>query len=175
MTITITEYGSNSMDDGVNTSVSSWTVSAASASQITLTSTYQGTALTATFQGAFSFSQPVTGLSLDTVLNGYGTGTVDSLSVSGGGVVEGTKTFSTPVSLELLRLADSSVLASDLLYNGQESFTTGSGATTGNHWYGYAGYATLYDNHLFSAGSTDTFFGGSGGINTLVLPGASTG
>lgn len=180
MTVTITEFGSFSTDNSVDDPVikpssiadSSWIISSITSNQIVANAQMQGHALTITLAGTFNpaLTAGVKTFADFQTLNNLSGETIASQTLSFDGQVVGSYVFSTPVNAGLFSYASKSSIAAALMYTGKETFITGNGQTGGDRFYGYSGYATYNDNHLYSSSQQDRFVGGSGGINTLILP-----
>lgn len=107
-------------------------------------------------------------------LNNLNVSNITSQTINFDGQFMGSYVFSTPVDAGIFLHASKSSIAAGLVFTGKEIFISGNGQTGGDRFYGYSGYATYYDNHLYSSSEQDRFVGGSGGVNTVVLPANKT-
>jgi hypothetical protein len=180
MTITITEIGSFSLDNGVNDPAinpssipdSSWIISTITANQIVANAQIQGKTATITINGSFDSSITST---LKTFADAAKipfnkNNTVSSESFKFDGQIGATVVSDVPVQFSIFAGASSSAIVSQLFYSGKLIFNAGNGQTNGDSFYGYSGYATFNDPHLYNSSHYDTFVGGTGGVNTLILP-----
>jgi len=189
MTITITEGGSFSVTNSISDPTinpaqitnNDFTIASATNSQIVLTAPVGGGAtLTVNLNGSFNATAVNNSgiTNLGTFINSssfssFSSGTVTSIVDYIGTSQLQSTSFSSPVNAILSNEAGSSTLAANILYAGQQVILNTNTKGSEDSWYGYTGYATLNENHVYSS-HPDIFVGGSGGINTLVLPGASS-
>ena len=180
MTITITELQGLSFDNSVSdprinpSSIpdSNWVVSTLTSTQIVGNSQLQGHAIAITLNGTFNLkgvSSIKTFADFASLPYDEGNKISSQLFLFDGQVV-GSVVSSAPIQANLFANAGISSIAAQLVYSGKELFVTSSTPSDGDRFYGYSGYATYTDSHLYSSSNQDRFVGGTGGINTLVLP-----
>ena len=180
MTITITEASGFSFDNSVNDPVinpssipdSSWVISSLTSSKIIAGTQIQGHAFSITLNGSFNtqLASNVKNLADLENMSFDGTGTITSQIFTVDGQNAGSITSSTPILANIWSAAGTSSIAAQIMYSGKAIFNAPSGSTNGDRFYGYTGYATFNDSHLYDSANQDRFVGGTGGINTLVLP-----
>ena len=180
MTITITELQGLSFDNSVSdprinpSSIpdSNWVISTLTSSQIVGNSQMQGHAIAITLNGTFnlkSISSIKTFADFTSVPYDEGNKISSQLFLFDGQIA-GSIVSSVPIQADLFANAGISSIAAQLVYSGKELFVTSNSPSPGDRFYGYSGYAIYTDSHLYSSANQDHFVGGSGGINTLVLP-----
>ena len=185
MTITITGYGSFGTGNNIHTALNPSAVSNAdfkivgtvTASQAVFSAIYQGITVSMTAHGSFDMSKFSSSVkTLQDVLNsGAGlTSTVTGSELYIGGVLAEVDVYNPSVNVQLSNDAGSTLLAANQMFIGAETFITSSVVSGGDQFYGYSGVATFYENHIPSKSNSDLFVGGTGGVNTMILPGAST-
>ena len=180
MTISITEYINTGTGNNVNPNPtvtnSMFNVISSSATSVTGMVSYQGMVVSITAIGSFDTSK--FGSNIKTFQDFINVGgalasTIDEADIYISGVLTEVDKFSPGVTLQLQSDSATSIWSANNLYKGAEVFTTTTGASAGDNFYGYAGYATFYENHTPGSSHSDYFVGGTGGLNTLVLPGSN--
>lgn len=182
--ITITEFssfglGNNVSDPIINPSStpnSIWTITSFTKNKLEASANIQGAAATITVDGSFDLtdtSNVKTFADLDKLpFNINNTITSQTLTLMG--KIGATIVSDTPIQANIFTGASDSALIAQILYTGKLIFNSGNDKTSGSQFYGYSGYATYNNPHLYSSSENDTFVGGTGGINTLSIPGNKT-
>jgi len=179
--ITITEFGSFSFGNNVSdplinpssTPNSIWTITSFTKNKLEASANIQGATATITVDGLFDLTGTnniKTFADLDK-LPFNKNNTISSQTFTFMGKVAATTVSDTPIQANIFTGASDSALVAQILYTGKLIFNSGNDKTSGSYFNGYSGYATYNNPHLYSSSENDTFVGGTGGINTLVIPG----
>jgi hypothetical protein len=101
------------------------------------------------------------------------TSTASTRSVYKDGVLKDAYVFSPAVSQRDAFNMDHTLASNNVIYAGHDIFYSSTGAAGLNNdtISGYSGYLTYYDYHSLIKNSADLIYGGTGGINTVVLQG----
>ena len=179
MSLTVTDYGLgifNFLSPSQTIPDSAWTISGSPSSlEIDATTTVSGYALKLVFTGNFNVSSiPSSAKTLADIpffSKADALSTVSSQAVYVNNILAQTENFSTPVGVSTFQGATLNLANAKAIYTGPETFISSVNNWTNDCVFAYSGYATYYENHtLEAAGYNDVFVGGTGGINTAVIP-----
>jgi len=180
MSLTVTDYGLgifNFLSPSQTIAQSAWTISGAvSASEIDATTVVGGNiTLKVVYTGNFNVASiPTSAKTLADIpffVKPDTASSVSGQSVYVNGTLAQTQTFSTPLGVSTFEGSTITLDNAKATYTGQETFISSVNNWTNDCVFGYAGYATYFENHSAEGvGFNDIFVGGTGGINTAVLP-----
>ena len=184
MAITYTEYGTGSVWNAISSNPALWsslniTSFSATGADVSFTSggnTYRIVAIGNFNIGAVS-ETPAT--MADIVSNAalVNSSTMSSVQEYKNGILYNTRTYSPASSFYNDLYLDTSLAIDNVVYAGHDVFYSSSGnSVTTNHdtIFGYTGYVTYYDYHGLLTNGADNVHGGTGGVNTVVLQGATS-
>jgi len=179
MSLTVTDYGLgifNFISPSQTIPDSAWIISGSPTSlEIDATTTVSGYALKMVFTGNFSVSSiPSSAKTLADIpffSKPDTSSSVSSQAVYVSGNLAQTENFSTPVPVNTFQGATLNLANAKAIYTGPETFISSSNNWTNDCVFAYSGYATYFENHTQeAAGYNDVFVGGTGGVNTAVVP-----
>jgi hypothetical protein len=180
MSLTVTDYGLgifNFLSPSQTIAQSAWTIAGTpSGLEIDATTTVGGSVLLkVVYSGNFSVSSiPSTAKTLADIpffVKPDASSGVSGQAVYVNGMLAQTLSFSAPLGVSTFEGSTTSLANANATYTGQETFISSSNNWTNDCVFGYTGYATYYENHSAEgAGFNDIVVGGTGGINTAVLP-----
>ncbi len=179
MSLTVTDYGLgifNFISPSQTIPDSAWTIlGTPTSSEIDATTTIGGVTLTAIYLGSFNVASiPASAKTLADIPFFSAPNPAISLSSQGvyvNNILAQKEIFTPPVSLSTFQSATLNVASANAIYSGAETFISSSNNWTNDCVFGYNGAATYVENHpLEPVSYNDVFVGGSGGVNTAVMP-----